>query len=266
MFDSHCHLNLDPLFDECESVIARARSENVTEFLVPSTNYSNARRAMDLVENYQGVYMAVGVHPTEQLNETSIDKTLAWIEDTVKSNFKVVAVGEIGLDYYHTTKSLDVAGPRLQKEYFEAQVSLAIKLDLPIIIHNRLATDDLLDILTSFNPTNFSGKAVFHCCPAEERILEFAIKHSLYIGVDGDITYDSEKQRFVRNVPSELLLIETDSPYLTPLPVREQKRFPNEPSHLGLIADCISELKNESVREYTSTNARLLFSIDKVES
>ena len=262
MFDTHCHLNLDPLFEEHDKIIKDARAAGVSHLLIPSTNWENAKRALEIVENFQNVYMSVGVHPTEKLDSIRVSSLATRLEDLVKSNFKIVAIGEVGLDYYHTTKSLDVAGPVAQKEFFEAQLRIAIKLDLPVIIHNRLATDDVLDIMTSIGVSNFSGKAVFHCCPAEERLLEFAKKHTIYIGVDGDVTYDKEKQAFIQLVPEELLLLETDSPYLTPEPVRSKKRFPNTPANLAYTADRVSEIKEKDIRKSSFDNSLQLFSLE----
>jgi len=267
MFDTHCHLNLDPLFDVHETVIKDARTAGISHILIPSTNWVNAKRALEIVENFKNTYMAVGIHPTEKLESINLESVATRIEEFVKSNFKVIAIGEIGLDFYHTTRSIDASGPAIQKQFFESQLRLAVKLSLPVIIHNRLATEDVIDILTSIGAENFSGKAVFHCCPPDETLLEFAKRYSIYIGVDGDVTYDTEKQNFIKRVPSELLLLETDSPYLTPEPARSEKRFPNEPSNLVHTAECVSSLRGEDVVKSTTDNALRLFSVpEKITS
>lgn len=261
MFDSHCHLNCDPLFDVHDEVISGARKAGVSHMLIPSTNWENASRALTIVENYQDIYMAIGIHPTENLDRIKLESIMTRSDEFVRGNFKVKAIGEIGLDYYHTTTGMEVSGAAIQKEFFDLQLRLAVKLSLPVIIHNRLATSDVIDILNSIGPANFAEHAVLHCCPPETALLDYAVKHSLFIGVDGDVTYDTEKQNFVKRIPNELLLLETDSPYLTPMPVRDAKRFPNTPANLVHIAECVSALKGSPVAEITTANAKRLFEV-----
>jgi len=182
---------------------------------------------------------------------------------------KVVAVGEVGLDrhIYQKTKyrnyQIDEKFIGLQKQLFIEQIKLAIKYEKSLIIHSREAAGEMLAILgESSLTTPLTGHIVFHCCEANDRLVEFALNHHIYIGVDGDVTYSKSKQEFVKKVPLELLVLETDSPFLLPEPLRSQKIYPNEPKNLLLIAEKIAELKKTSIKhliEATTENAKKLF-------
>lgn len=264
MFDTHCHLNNDAFCDSLPQFVEDARSVGVTHFLIPGTSFVSSKRAVKITEDFQNVYAAVGIHPTENLQSLSIEEHMVKLEDFFKESTRAVAIGEIGLDYYRYT-----SGPLLQKKFFEAQIRLAVRLRKPVIIHNRHASEDITMCLNKIGVENISGQAVFHCCPPEEKLLQYAKENKIYVGVDGDVTYDSNKQDFVKEIPLELLLIETDSPYLTPEPIKSEKKFPNEPQNIIYIAQKISKIKNisfDKLKQVTMKNSLKLFSIKQDET
>ena len=190
--------------------------------------------------------------------------------ETLLTHPKVVAVGEVGLDkhYYQETKYADYTISQefidLQKKLLTAQIQLAIQYKKSLILHNREAKKEFLAVITENWSESLAFKAVFHCGEADQDLLSFAKEHHIFIGVDGDVTYDVKKQEFVKTIPLKLLVLETDSPYLLPEPLRSKKMFPNEPKNIPLIAQCISEITNTSIKrliEVTTENAKRLFQL-----
>ena len=187
-----------------------------------------------------------------------IKKTLFRLEE-LASVENVKAIGEIGLDYYRYK-----APASLQKRFFLEQLRLTVKMEKSVIIHNRHAGNDIVDLVSKNWQDVYERKMVFHCCEPIDAILRFAIKQHIFIGVDGDVTYDKEKLDFIQKVPLDLLVIETDSPYIVPEPHRSQKVFPNEPQYLGLIAQKVAEIKKvnlETLVRKTTKNAQELFQL-----
>ena len=187
------------------------------------------------------------------------------------SHPKVVAVGEVGIDrhIYQKTKYPDYKIEEefvdLQKIFLKEQIKLAMKYDKSLILHNREAREDILGVLREMWEKKLEGRTVFHCCEPDETLLEFAQKHKMFIGVDGDITYYKEKQEFIKTVPLEMLVLETDSPFLIPeiSGSRSWTRY-NEPKNIVLIAEFITKLKNipiEKITKVTTENARILFKV-----
>lgn len=276
MFDTHCHLNSKYFEGNADEVIRNARIEGVGNIVVPGTNLIMSRRAADIAKKYEGVYAAVGIHPhhvfryqMENVESILLDKELEEIEKLLKEE-KVIAVGEVGLDrhYYEKTKYSDYnVGEKfiqIQEEVFKIQINLARKYKKRLILHNREAAKDFLYVLRNELTQEFEGNTVFHCCEPDENLLDFAIKNNIYIGVDGDVTYYKEKKDFVKKIPKELLVLETDAPFLTPEPLRTNKIFPNEPKNLKLIAQYIAKLRDEKVEDiisYTTKNAKTLFGL-----
>jgi len=284
MFDTHCHLNFSAFDGILEETIFEAKKAGVEKFVVPGTDVETSKKAVEIAKKYEGVYAAVGIHPhhvfkikNEKIKNKNdneklkISKMIKAIENLLTKP-KVVAVGEIGLDrhIYQKTKyedyKIDEEFIALQKEVFLAQLNLAKKYKKTVIIHNREAKDDLLKILTSNQQLVTSNRIVFHCCEPDFDLLDFAKKHHIYIGVDGDVTYDPKKQAFVKEVPLSLLVLETDSPFLTPSPFRDNKKtkFPNTPKNLSLIAQKVAEIKGEKVEKImkiTKENGERLFGV-----
>jgi len=273
MFDTHCHLNFKAFKKKLDQVIKRAEKAGVKKIVVPGTNLKTSKKAVELAEKHPFLYPAVGIHPHHvyqiKNKELRIKKLIKEIEGLLDHK-KVVAVGEIGLDYhiYTNTKyenyQLDNDFKNQQKDLLKKQIKLAIKYNKSLIIHNREAVDDILLILEKNLNKKLLGKTVFHCCEPNNRLLDFAVKNHVYIGVDGDITYNKKKQQFIKKVPLDLLVIETDSPFLLPEPLKSQKKYPNEPSNLSVIAGFVSKILKVSNKKFVSVtkkNSLKLFNI-----
>ena len=291
MFDTHCHLNFSRFKKNVDEVIRRAKNADVTQIVIPGTDIESSKKAIEIAEKHEGLYGAVGIHPHHAFQITSYELSgearsrfarrvtnLVTEIEKLLSHSKVIAVGEIGIDrhVYENTKYeqyvVDEHFLAIQRELFAKQIHLAIKHRKSLIIHNREATDDVLKILADNWDTKLVGRAVFHCCEPSERLLSFAKEHNMFIGVDGDITYDQKKQEFIKRVPLEMLVLETDSPYLLPEPLRSRKEYlwrsqiplrgTNEPKNVIIIADVISKLLNlscEVIAKKTTENAQRLF-------
>ncbi len=274
MIDTHCHLNFKRFKNNLQDVIERAKKVGISDFIVPGTDIETSQKAVEIAQNHAGIYAAIGIHPhhvwTDDINHIArnIKDTLSDLEKLIVHP-KVVAVGEVGLDrhQYLNTKyqnyQIDSEFIKLQKELLVKQIDLAIKYKKTVILHNRESVDDILNLLTT-NYLSLTTNMVFHCCEPDERLFKFAQKYRIFIGVDGDVTYWEDKQQFVKKIPLELLVLETDSPYLLPEPLRAQKLYPNEPKNIPLIAESIAKLRGESVEkiaEQTTKNAKRLFNI-----
>lgn len=274
MFDTHCHLNLSRFKKNVDEVIQGARNAGVNYLVMPGTNLENSQKAIEIAAKNEDIYAGVGIHPhhayeMKENAQDSIDVLLEGVEKIITLP-KVVAVGEIGMDrhIYENTKykdyNIDDHFVETQKKLFKGQALLAIKHKKSLIVHNREAKGDLLPILEEIWDSHLEGRAVFHCCEPDEELLNFAKEHKMFVGVDGDITYFKEKQEHIKKVPLEMLVLETDSPFLLPEPLRSQKLFPNKPENLKLIGEFIAQLKGVSFEELdkvTTVNAKKLFQI-----
>lgn len=256
MFDTHAHLNDEYFDDKLSDVVKKAEENGVENILVPGTDLESSRKAFLISEKYPNIYSSCGIHPTvdlESLNNTAEIEKLAEIAD------EFTAVGEIGLDFYRAT-----AKKETQLKFLKDQLNLALKLKKPVILHNRKSTFELLKSLEEVWDSFFEKNMVFHCTPPDERILAFAKQKKIYLGVDGDLTYDKKKQKFIKSIPLNLLVFETDSPYLTPQPLRSKEAL-NEPSNLAITATFASALighDREELTKITSENARILFNLN----
>lgn len=253
LFDTHAHLNATQFSEDVEQVIERARAEGVSHIVVVGFDRPTIQRAMGLAEEYPFIYAAVGWHPVDAIHMT--DEDLVMIE-RLAAHPKVVALGEMGLDYYWDQSPKDV-----QKEVFRKQIRLAKKVKLPIIIHNRDATADIVDILREEGAEEVGG--VMHCFSGSIEVARQCIDMNFYISFGGPVTFKNAKKpkEVAKEIPLDRLLIETDCPYLTPHPFRGKR---NEPSYVKYIAEAIAELKGlsfEEVAQKTSDNAKRLFGI-----
>ena len=259
MFDTHCHLYLEPLYSNLDKIILKAKEVDVNYLLIPGIDYKSSIKAIEISNCYQNTYAAVGIHPTTAVKEEDIGKEIFKLEKLILKE-KVVAVGEIGLDYYHK-----VNPESIQKILLEKQLKLAIKYNKTSIIHSRHSTENIISLLKGLGPRNFKSSLVFHCCEPEETILKFVKKNNYFIGIDGDITFDKYKQDFIKKVPLENLVLETDSPFLAPTKDGKKDRNKiNYPSLLPEIAKEISKIKNISLNKIikkTTENALLLFGV-----
>ncbi|NMH74488.1 TatD family hydrolase [Bacillus sp. RO2] len=254
LFDTHVHLNADQYEEDLQEVIDRAQAEKVTNMVVVGFDRKTITRAIELVEKYDFLYAAVGWHPVDAIDMTEED--LAWIED-LASHEKVVAIGEMGLDYHWDKSPKDV-----QKEVFRKQIQLAKKVKLPIVIHNRDATADVVQILKEEDAKEVGG--IMHCFTGSLEVAKECMEMNFYISFGGPVTFKNAKKpkEVVKEIPMEKLLIETDCPYLTPHPYRGKR---NEPGYVRLVAEQIAELKEltiEEVAEKTTANAKKLFGIN----
>ncbi|QQG44315.1 MAG: TatD family hydrolase [Candidatus Roizmanbacteria bacterium] len=274
MFDTHCHLNFDAFKNKIDEVLIQAKTSGVDYILIPGTDIVSSRKAVEIAGEHEGVYAAVGIHPHHiyefQISNFKFQINLEELEQSLK-NDRVVAVGEVGIDRhsYGKTKYSDYEVDEkfidLQKELFKKQLDLAIKYDKSLIIHNREAKEDVLKILKEKWDPKLEGKTVFHCCEPDGELLKFAVEHKIYIGVDGDITYSKEKQSFIKKIPLDQLVLETDAPFLLPEPLRTQKKYPNTPSNLLLIGKFIADIIKvdfDKLTKITVENSLRLFNLD----
>ncbi len=255
LFDTHAHLNAIQYNEDLEEVIQRAKSENVSHIVVVGFDKETITKAMELTNQYEMIYAAVGWHPVDAIDMT--DKDLQWIRE-LSSHPKVVAIGEMGLDYYWDKSPKDV-----QKEVFRKQIQLAKEVKLPIIIHNRDATEDVVKILQEEKASEVGG--IMHCFTGSLEVAKQCMEMNFYISFGGPVTFKNAKKpkEVVKEIPMDRLLIETDCPYLTPHPLRGKR---NEPSYVKYVAEQISELRGVSYEEIatkTSDNAMKLFGITR---
>ncbi|WP_313431399.1 TatD family hydrolase [Siminovitchia terrae] len=254
LFDTHVHLNDEQFNEDLQEVIERAKEVGVSHMVVVGFNRPTIERAISLVEEYNFLYASIGWHPVDAIDMT--DEDLDWIEE-LSAHPKVVALGEMGLDYHWDKSPHDI-----QQEVFRRQIRLAKKLKLPIIIHNRDATKDVIQILREENAEDIGG--IMHCFSGSAETAKECIEMNFYISLGGPVTFKNAKKpkRVAEEVPLDRMLIETDCPYLAPHPYRGKR---NEPAYVKLVAEQIAELKEisfEEVANKTTENAKKLFGID----
>lgn len=255
IFDTHCHLNSEELYPRIEEVIDSAKKAGIARFLVVGWNKESSKLAVKIAEKYNEVYASVGYHPSE-IYEYG-EKEEKYLYNLLKKD-KVVALGEIGLDY-HWSKSPEEK--EKQKEWFIKQIKIANECKKPVVIHNREAFEDSLKILNENKPV---CGGVMHCYSGSKETLKDVLDLGLYIGLDGPVTFTNAKtpKEVAEIVPLDKLLVETDCPYLTPHPFRGTI---NEPKNITYIIESIAKLKNLSkkhVAEATFSNACKLFNIE----
>jgi TatD DNase family protein len=259
--DTHCHLNYHSFDNDLAEVIARASAQGIARIMIPGIDLSACRKAILIAESYDACYAAIGIHPNDA-DQWNID-TVETLRDLATQSNKVLAIGEIGLDYYR-----DRVAPERQKEAFLSQLQLARELELPIIVHIRDSIADTFDILFQWqkqlendsHPQAFTP-GILHAFPGTLEEAKMAIEHHFLIGVGGPVTFKNAKNRqeIVTELPLEAIVTETDAPFLAPHPHRGQR---NEPSYIPLIAAKIAVLKQlpiEFVEQQTTQNAERLF-------
>ena len=250
-FDTHAHYDSSK-FDADRDAVLRALPESgVTIVVDPGDNAERSRRAVELAQQYPHVYAAVDWHPEEA--ESWDENSLPAIRELAKQP-KVCAIGEIGLDYYWDTTYRE-----RQKEMFRAQIELALELDLPVIVHDREAHGDSLEIVRDYPAL----RGVFHCFSGSVEMAQELLRRGWYLGFDGPITYKNAARapEVIRICPMERILLETDSPYLAPVPNRGQR---NDSRNLPYIAATVARIKDmpvEAVAAQTMENGKKLFGI-----
>jgi TatD DNase family protein len=248
--DSHCHLNYFPK-DELGSIIQRAHQEGVEGMLNVCTKFDDIPAIFDVISIHQNIWGSVGIHPNDALEYDDWQCLESQLNEFLAHD-KMVAIGETGLDYFYNKIS-----PKIQKDNFLLHLDVAQKNDFPIIIHTRDAEQDTIDMIKQFPKL----RGVLHCFTGSPYLAEQALSLGLYLSFSGVITFKNaqELRDIVSNIPLERMLIETDSPYLTPHPHRGKK---NEPYYVPLVAQQITQIKNCSIDEVaqkTSKNFHDLF-------
>ncbi len=248
MIDTHAHLNIETFEDELEVVITRAKLANVEEVIVVGMYEAANQKALALTKQYHNLYASVGLHPSYV--EEGIDYSLleAQLQDK-----KVVALGEIGIDLYWVKDNLDK-----QVMHFKKQIELAIKHQLPIIVHSRNSSSEIYEVLKEYQG-RITG--VMHCFSDDMSWANKFLALGFYIGIGGVVTFKNAKEvkEVAKNVPLDRLLVETDSPYLAPTPHRGKK---NEPAFTAYVLEEISNLRQMSIEnldDITTQNAKRLF-------
>lgn len=256
MLDSHCHLDDKAIYEDRVQIIKEAKEAGVTLMVTIGCDLESSKKAVEIAHEFDGVYAAVGFHPQclEEVSEEALEEIKKMASDP-----KVVAIGEIGLDYHWFKEKSEHDN---QKIWFNKQIDLANELHLPISIHARDATEDAYEVLAA-NPPKFG--AVLHCYSGSTEMMDKFDKLDLYYGFDGPITYKNSivPKANVKRCPIDRILTETDSPYLTPTPYRGQQ---NSPKHINEILQEMADLRGISAKELEKTieiNFKRLFKIDE---
>ncbi len=249
LFDTHCHLDMNQFKEGLQEVIQRARSQGVKYILTIGTDIDSSQRAVEIASRYEGVYASVGIHPhdAKEITPEAIEQLR-----TLAERPEVVAIGETGLDYHY-----EYSPRQIQIEAFREHIALAEELNLPLIVHSRKAKEDTLEILKQARPS----VVVMHCFSGDKQMLRECLQMNCYISIAGPVTFKNAKnlQDIALEVPDERLLIETDAPYLTPVPFRGRT---NEPAYVFYVAEKLASLRGvtvEDIARITTLNARRVF-------
>ena len=249
LIDTHAHLDM---YEDWDVIIKNAKENGIKKIIIPAVETEYFQKILDIANSYEDVYCMMGIFPTEAKNWH--DGILEDIKELAK-NKKVVSIGEIGLDYYWDKSFVDE-----QKDIFIKQVKLANELGLPIEIHDREAHKDVFDILVEYNKTS---DVVFHCFSGSVEFARECLKQGWYIALGGVVTFKNavKTKEVAIDVPLDRLMLETDSPYLTPVPFRGKE---NQPAYVRYVADEIAKIKGIDVKEViesTTKNAEMVFGI-----
>jgi TatD DNase family protein len=251
--DTHVHLNAEQYNEDLQDVIDRALEAGVHQMVVIGFDQKTIKRAIELAEEYEFIYAVVGWHPVDAIDCTEED--LQWIEE-LASHPKIVAIGETGLDYHW-----DKSPKEIQQEVFRKQIQLAQRVKLPLVIHNRDATEDVIRILQEEHAEKTGG--VMHCFGGSVETAKTCIDMNFMISLGGPVTFKNAKKpkEVATDIPLEWLMIETDAPYLSPHPHRGKR---NEPGLVPLVAEEIARLKDiplEEVARVTTENAKHFYKL-----
>lgn len=253
LFDTHVHLNARQFIEDREEVIKRAFDTGVKYMVIVGFDRETIPLAIEIAESYETIYAAVGWHPVDAIDMT--DEDLKWLEE-LTAHPKVVALGEMGLDYHWDKSPKDI-----QKDVFRKQIALAKKVNMPIIIHNREATEDIIEVLQEEDAKQIGG--IMHCYNDSAQYIQACLDMNFYISFGGTVTFKNAPlpQEAAKVVPDNRLLIETDAPFLAPHPNRGKR---NEPSYVKLVAERLAELRNvsyEEISQLTTDNGLKFFGI-----
>jgi len=250
MIDSHCHLYLEPLYSDLPGVFERARASNTEQMICPGIDIKTSKVAVKMAADHSQIFAAVGI-PPHNADKAPLDFIRKL--EALLNKPKIVAIGEIGLDFYRNYSDKEI-----QRKVFIEQLQLAKELDLPVIIHNRNADQEIIQILSE----NFPIKGVAHCFSSDMLTAKKLLDLGLYVSFAGNLTYKNSKLiEIAKELPLDKLLIETDAPFLSPVPFRGKE---NEPSRLINIAEKLAKCKNlpvKKIEESTSQNTKNLFNL-----
>lgn len=251
MIDTHTHINMIESIS-IEEILNNAKENGIEKVIVPSANPKDFPEIAELINKYDNVYGMLGVHPSDAKDWD--DSLINQIKDLC-NNKKIVAIGEIGLDYYWDKSFND-----LQKDVFIKQIKLANELNLPLDVHDREAHKDTFDILKQYN---INSKVVMHCFSGSVEFAKECVKEGYYIGIGGVVTFKNaiKMKEVAKHIPLEYIILETDAPYLTPVPYRGTE---NQPAYVKYVAEEIAKLKEisyEEVKNVTTSNAERIFNL-----
>ena len=258
--DTHCHLNLEEFDQDREQVVIRASGFGISRILTPGIDIDTSKKAIQCAFDFDQVYASVGVHPNSGLSWT--DETLNELMQLANKE-KVVAIGEIGLDYYR-----EYTPRALQRSIFSHQLEFAARIGLPVIVHNRDASEDITELLLDWQSVMANNRielgnhpGVLHSFSGSLDMAAEMVAHHFKIGISGPVTFQNAQnlQAVVASLPLESIFIETDAPYLTPQPFRGKR---NEPSNVRIVAEKIAQIKGiqvEQVAKATTQEADKLF-------
>ena len=254
--DSHCHLDYSSLYNQLDDVIKRAEYNQVKYLLTICTTLKSFETIKLITDKYENIYGTFGIHPHETKKFVHVDKT--FILNSKKDNNKIIGIGETGLDFYYNFSEKNI-----QRKSFIEHINAALELNIPIIVHTREAENDTYEILKSENK-NSNLKILIHCFTGSKEFVKKLLDINCYVSVSGIITFNSstELAETVSFIPIEKLLVETDSPYLSPMPFRGK---PNEPSYIIHTIDKLSLIKKmpkKTIISNTTNNFKKLFDIN----
>lgn len=252
IINTHSHANMLKQTNIDEAMLNTQKEHIVT--IIPSSTIDDIFEVDKFIQKYDNVYGYTGIYPLEVKTFTS--KTLSDMENIIKSNKKIVGIGEIGLDYYW-----DKSFKELQKEVFIKQIDFANQMNLPLNIHCRDAYSDTLEILKKYNK---NSTVILHCYSGSLEFAKECIKEDMYIAIGGVVTFKNAKnaKAVAENIPLEYLLLETDDPYLAPVPYRGEE---NQPAYVKIVAQAIADLRNttiENIANATTKNAERIFNFN----
>jgi len=250
--DSHCHLDYDSLFNQLDEVVKRAELNKIKYMLTICTTLESFKRIKIIINKYKNIYGTFGIHPHESKNFHNIDHQ--YIINLYNKNKKIIGIGETGLDYYY-----NYSDKKIQKESFIQHINAAKKLNIPVIVHSRNAEKDTFEILKS-ESKNSNLKVLIHCFTGSESFAKKLLDINCYISLSGIITFKNsiELVNTIKNIPIDKLLVETDSPYLSPEPYRGK---PNEPSYIKYTVEKLSVIKNLKITDVVNQTYDNFFKI-----
>ncbi len=251
MIDSHCHLDHEPLFNNLENILKRSKEVGIEKLLTICTTFESFVKIKQLVKKDDIIYGTYGIHPHEAKNDKVTKKLII---DEINANKKIIGIGETGLDFYY-----NFSDKKDQLKSFEEHIKASIELKIPLIIHSRNAEDEILEIFNEYK--KYDLKILMHCFTGSKKFAENLLDMNAYFSASGIITFknSTDLQETFKFIPLEKTLIETDSPYLAPVPNRGKK---NEPSFVRFTAEKLAEIKNIPISELvksTTSNFNKLF-------